>query len=672
MARVGASWRTGASVPRPGVNRKIISSRMPPEPNSTRPLEERLESWKEIAAYLKKGVRTVQRWEQSEGLPVRRLGQDRTGFVFAYKSELDAWWQEQSRRAHPEPAPALEPAVRPVRWRTPLILAAAVAAVVGGVLWTARSGDRPPYRLVPLTSEHGSEFNPSFSPDGQQIAYVWVPPGGRPSIYKKAVGPESGVRLTAGTDPEGSPAWSPDGRLIAFVRSTQPNRGFRLMLIPASGGPESEVAQLASGRGLSWSADSKWLIASDGPSKARSIVAILVATGAKHALTKPYEFDYRHAALSSDLHRLVYAHSGPGPADVYEQTLGPDLAPRGEPRLLLANLWSSEMLIDADKREAISIDNDWESVLFRQRLAPGAKPQILYRGYDSYSSVAVSRDGRRLAFGVVRSRVNTWKLPLGNSAGAPAPLLSSTHSDMNPDYSPDGRHIAFHSTRSGGSDIWITDSDGANPRRLTFTNARTTATPRWSPDGEWIAFESNVSGQHEVYLVRSAGGPIQRLTENPAIDAIPSWSRDGRTLYFCSDRTGRFEVWKMPPSGGKPTQVTFDGGFSAVESPDAKYLYYSQTRNFGPVMRMPLAGGAAEAVIPEVRGLFYAVTASGIYFQVTRTISFWDAASGKVRDIFTSLKPMGIGMAASPDGRALLFTQVETEGSDLYMIDGLR
>ena len=54
--------------------------------------DDRLDSWKEIASYLKKGVRRVQRWEQNEGLPVRRLSSDRRGMVFAYRSEIDAWW----------------------------------------------------------------------------------------------------------------------------------------------------------------------------------------------------------------------------------------------------------------------------------------------------------------------------------------------------------------------------------------------------------------------------------------------------------------------------------------------------------------------------------------------------------------------------------------------------
>ena len=54
---------------------------------------ERLDSWKEIAAYLRRGTRTVQRWEREEGLPVHRLRHDKFGSVYAYPDELDAWWE---------------------------------------------------------------------------------------------------------------------------------------------------------------------------------------------------------------------------------------------------------------------------------------------------------------------------------------------------------------------------------------------------------------------------------------------------------------------------------------------------------------------------------------------------------------------------------------------------
>ena len=59
---------------------------------STRSLENRLDSWKAIASYLGRGVRTVQRWEREEGLPVHRLAHEKRGTVYADRGEVDAWW----------------------------------------------------------------------------------------------------------------------------------------------------------------------------------------------------------------------------------------------------------------------------------------------------------------------------------------------------------------------------------------------------------------------------------------------------------------------------------------------------------------------------------------------------------------------------------------------------
>src|SRR5438876_4179571 len=62
----------------------------------TRPQESRLDSWKEIATYLHRDVKTVQRWEKREGMPVHRHQHDKAGSVYAFSSELEAW--SQSRR----------------------------------------------------------------------------------------------------------------------------------------------------------------------------------------------------------------------------------------------------------------------------------------------------------------------------------------------------------------------------------------------------------------------------------------------------------------------------------------------------------------------------------------------------------------------------------------------
>jgi TolB-like protein len=61
--------------------------------------DDRLDSWKEIAAYLDRGVRTVRRWEREEGLPVHRHVHRVLGSVYAYRSEIDAWRQTEKRRA---------------------------------------------------------------------------------------------------------------------------------------------------------------------------------------------------------------------------------------------------------------------------------------------------------------------------------------------------------------------------------------------------------------------------------------------------------------------------------------------------------------------------------------------------------------------------------------------
>jgi tetratricopeptide (TPR) repeat protein len=81
---------------------------------SVRPPEDRLDSWKAIAAYLNRDVTTVQRWEKREGMPVHRHLHDRMGSVYASRAELDAWTRRRNLPAgqgngndgaSPEPPP---------------------------------------------------------------------------------------------------------------------------------------------------------------------------------------------------------------------------------------------------------------------------------------------------------------------------------------------------------------------------------------------------------------------------------------------------------------------------------------------------------------------------------------------------------------------------------------
>ena len=74
-----------------------------PKQMSSGPPDDRLDSWKEIAAYLGRGVRTVQRWEREEGLPVHRLAHEKRGNVYARREELAAWWESRRRTLAAQP-----------------------------------------------------------------------------------------------------------------------------------------------------------------------------------------------------------------------------------------------------------------------------------------------------------------------------------------------------------------------------------------------------------------------------------------------------------------------------------------------------------------------------------------------------------------------------------------
>lgn len=72
----------------------------------------RLDSWKEIATYLKRDVATVRRWEKREALPVHRHHHNKLGSVYAYASELDRWWEgrRQQSEQHPPGHPSADAA----------------------------------------------------------------------------------------------------------------------------------------------------------------------------------------------------------------------------------------------------------------------------------------------------------------------------------------------------------------------------------------------------------------------------------------------------------------------------------------------------------------------------------------------------------------------------------
>lgn len=145
----------------------------------------RLESWKAIAAHLEREVRTVQRWERSEGLPVHRLEHQKRGSVYAFSEELDAWRRQRDPQLPALAAPAARPEPAPRSgwaWRS-LGLTAVLLGLAGLVLYW-RNARMPPERG--LASAVGN---------WQQLFAVSTAAGGRYRLL--AAGPSPGALVLA-------------------------------------------------------------------------------------------------------------------------------------------------------------------------------------------------------------------------------------------------------------------------------------------------------------------------------------------------------------------------------------------------------------------------------------------------------------------------------------------
>ena len=112
----------------------------PEEPREP-PAADRLGSWKAIAAYLKRDITTVQRWERREGMPIHRHVHDKRGSVYAFRSELDAWLEER------RPASATEPRQRAHRGIVPLAAVVLATAAIAG-WWLLAPETEPPNPLA--------------------------------------------------------------------------------------------------------------------------------------------------------------------------------------------------------------------------------------------------------------------------------------------------------------------------------------------------------------------------------------------------------------------------------------------------------------------------------------------------------------------------------------------
>jgi Tol biopolymer transport system component/DNA-binding winged helix-turn-helix (wHTH) protein len=593
-----------------------------------------------------------------------------------------------------EPPPPAEP-MRRKSPQIPIWVAIVVAAVAALGLTAWRFWPRPSLRAVftpvPLTTYRGNEEEPSFSPDGSQVAFEWD--GEKQDnfdIYVKAMGPDAvPLRLTTDPLPDRMPAWSPDGSTIAFLRIIAPGQG-ELILIPALGGPERRLARMpiwddpvwqSSGGVPAWSSNGKWLIVPELVKQRTVLSRVSVETGDQEQITEPgFELDDKYPAISPDGKTLLFNRK---PTfyiygTLYTVGLDENAKPVEVPKPVASEgLSVGTVAWMADGREVLACT---PSGLYRIPVQGGGEAQPIPGIGPEILGIAVSRQGNRLAYEAVHGDSNIWRIDLSAREPKPERLIASTFRDVFPQYSPDGSRIAFQSMRGGGrNQVWLSDAEAKQVRQLTFVKSGLAGSPHWSPDGRTLEIDSNATGNYQVYTMDADGGRMNQVTDGKFDNFLASWSRDGRSLYFTSMRTGRTEVWKMPAAGGAAVQVTHNGGEAAIESEDGKTLYFTRIlrADSGSIWRMSIAGGPEEQLADSLYRVNYAVARRGIYYMThadesgNSTLKLYDLATGATSTVLPIGHPE-FGLDVSPDGRYLVYAQLDDPASDLMLVENFR
>jgi len=590
---------------------------------------------------------------------------------------------------------------------TAMALIAGVAGLFAFQPWRSRESTEQ-LQAIPLTTLRGVTRYPSFSPDGNYVAFSWTgPKQDNPDIYVQQVRSGDPLRLTTDSSNDYNPCWSPDNRWIAFLRSKSKTEKSELRLIPPLGGQERKLAEIRIRSGINvnpphfaWSPDSNSLVVTDSPGEGKpdALFVISLETGDKSQLTDP-QFPAAgdsNPVVSPDGNWLVFRRSANAlyNGELYRLELGKNLTPVGEPQRL------TPPVLDAEYPAWIPGTNEilfsakgslWRLVVSGEN-APARLPYV--GEYGLMPTVSRAQPGRAARLVYVRSFAddNIWRLETsapGASASAPVVSISSTRLEGMPQISPDGRRVAFWSDRSGDWEIWLAEVDGANPVQLTFMGARAAGYPHWSPDGEWIVFHSNFDGQWEVYMISAAGGKPRNLTSHPASDTFPSFSSDGRWIYFNSNRTGEFRIYKMPAAGGDVVQVTDSVGFAPLASPDGAYVYYVESIDRPSALwRVPASGGVPVKVVEGVVLANFVVLKAGIYYidrlSSDTGIHYFDRPSGETRlqyfdfatqkstTVARDLGVVDLPLTASSDGRTILYHRQDSPVNDLMLVENFR
>lgn len=575
-----------------------------------------------------------------------------------------------------------------------VVVVAALAALVTFVAARTRTPPLPPQPVLSqLTFAEGIEEYPSFSPDGRQLLYV-ARSGPLRKIFRKDLESGQDEQLTHGDEDELQPYWSPDGQRILFVRAAAP--GQKLEPGDAFGlFADGDVWQLE----LASKRESKLVSNAFNPA--------FSPDGSSIAVDSSWAGPRRIWLLDAQGHNPQQVTS-----DSSEEVshVAPSFSPDGR-KIAFQNLERTKFdirVVNLDSKEKSWITNDfftdirpaWSpgggSIYFTSDRSGGwnvwramVKPdgtlegplQQVTTGAGQDVEVALSRDGKRLAFATLHQNADIWRLPVaprtGLATGPPQALISTTREDSRGAWAPDQSAIAFNSDRGGDMNIWIHALKDGSTRQLTRGSGGDFQ-PNWSPDAKKIAFFSSRSGTPNIWEVQVAGGAPRPLTASASVNANPFYSPDGRHIAFQSDRSGRSEVWLMNADGSEARQLTrvgVGGHFLRWTDAGDAVIFRCTCGGKPATLVAPIDGGDPSPFAEQMGGAHISLSPdrSRIMDVVSHRVLWVSPVHGGKPEPVFQFPDASVRIdypVWSPDGTWVLFDRIRPSGGNIWALKG--
>lgn len=534
------------------------------------------------------------------------------------------------------------------------------------ILWGVRRPDSPidhgaQPRLWQLTFDPGLESEPTWSPDGNLIAYS-SDRSGNFDIWVRPVGEGNPVRVTTSPAHDWQPDWARAGNRLVF-RSERDGGG--LYVVPVLGGNERKVAGF--GYRPRWSPDGKQILFYSSLLHYNTIeipkvyVVGLDGQPPREALGPfPTEFNSLRVAWHPDGRRLsVWGDHRQQGWSFWTVPLASGAGIRSEPgarvreRLREADVtltdfqWSPSGRALYFEGVSQSVKNIWKVEVEPQSLRWIAGPERLTTGAGQDVNLTVSPDGRKLAVAVLATNTRLWSLPFDAAAGkVNGPGQPITEADVNahfPALSPLGERLVFRAQRAGREEVREKSlKDGRETVLLSDDSWRTCM--RWSRDGLRLAYlrlrplNPERSRIERAFVLLSVGSSDeQTLASSDTISDAPfDWSADGKWVMASTDRQspGRRGIGLFPIAAAPHAETQM----RVLTSHPEQNLYQAR---FSPDDRR-VSFIAAKAVEAGISTIYVIPAAGGEWKRITEGKYFDD-------------KPRW-----SPDGRALYFISNRT------------